>query len=68
MTILLRGQVFGAKAFSGITELSSRPQRSWASGPTQADEKRLLFSNSDTKHTIEHDESVRSYQRLLLWR
>jgi hypothetical protein len=25
--------------------LSSRPERSWASGPPQGDEKRLLFSN-----------------------
>jgi hypothetical protein len=25
--------------------LSSRPERSWASGPTQGDEKQLLFSN-----------------------
>jgi hypothetical protein len=25
--------------------LSSRPEKSWASGPTQGNEKRLLFSN-----------------------
>jgi hypothetical protein len=33
MTILLQGQVFLAKAFSGTTELSSRAERSVVEGP-----------------------------------
>jgi len=63
MTILLQGQLFLAEALAGITELSSRPERSVVEGPAVSLPCKRLDENKKRVGKAEHLRARRQVKR-----